>query len=184
MQKTTPSVLGIANSGLALQELDPKRGLAPAILLQYWQFVLCWEWLVLGITAAALTFGLVATLFATPQLTSTPRIEISRVQKNVENVDSLDPAEAGLDLEFYQTQYWLLQARSLAERVARQLRIGTSEAFFEAHGVGADGVAVRDVKCSLGRLHSVHAHVFGIVFTKLKHQNAGYVYGGAYESLN
>ena len=122
MQKTTPPALGIANSGVASQEVGAERGLAPPILLQYWQVVLRWKWLILGITAAALVFGLLATLLATPQYTATSRIEISRAQKNVTNVESLESAEAGRDLEFYQTQYSLLQARSLAERVARQLR--------------------------------------------------------------
>ena len=110
-------------------------GLAPPVLLQYWQVVLRWKWLIAGITVAALTLGLIATLLATPQYTATSRIEISRAQKNVTNVESLESADAGRDLEFYQTQYSLLQARSLAERVARQLRLGTNEAFFDAHGV-------------------------------------------------
>jgi Mrp family chromosome partitioning ATPase len=43
--------------------------------------------------------------------------------------------------------------------------------------VEAEGVAVRGVKSSLGRLHSVHAHVFGVILTKLKHRQAGYGYG-------
>lgn len=71
MQKTTPSALGIANSGVESQEGSSERGLAPPILLQYWEVVLRWKWLILGITAAALTFGLVAALLATPQYTAT-----------------------------------------------------------------------------------------------------------------
>jgi lipopolysaccharide/colanic/teichoic acid biosynthesis glycosyltransferase len=46
--------------------------------------------------------------------------------------------------------------------------------------VEAEGVAVRGVKYSLGRLHSVHAHVFGVILTKLKHRQAGYGYGYGY----
>jgi capsular exopolysaccharide synthesis family protein len=124
-----------AHPGAANPDNEAERGLAPPILLQYWQVVLRWKWLIAGITVAALTLGLVATLLATPQYTATSRIEISRAQKNVTNVESLESAETGRDQEFYQTQYSLLQARSLAERVARQLRLGANDAFFEAHGV-------------------------------------------------
>lgn len=124
-----PSVLNPVN--------EAERNLAPPILLQYWQVVLRWKWLIAGTTVAALGLGLVVTLLAMPQYTATSRIEISRAQKNVTNVESLESADAGRDLEFYQTQYSLLQAHSLAERVARQLQLGTSDAFFEAHGVDA-----------------------------------------------
>ena len=92
-------------------------------------------WLIIGIIVAAMTLGLVATLLATPQYSAVSRIEISRTQKNVTNVESLESAEAGRDQEFYQTQYSLLKARSLGERVVRQLRLGKSDALFEAHGV-------------------------------------------------
>ena len=43
--------------------------------------------------------------------------------------------------------------------------------------VEADGVAVRGIKVSLGRLQSVHTYVFGVVLTKLQHKQAGYDYG-------
>jgi polysaccharide biosynthesis transport protein len=112
-----------------------QQSLAPPILLQYWQVVLRWKWVIVGLIVAALTIGLVATLLMTPKYTATARIEISRDQKKVTNVEGLDAADSGRDLEFYQTQYALLEARSLAERVARQLRLSSNDAFFEAHGV-------------------------------------------------
>jgi polysaccharide biosynthesis transport protein len=46
--------------------------------------------------------------------------------------------------------------------------------------VEAEGVAVRGIKASLGRLQSVHAHVFGVVLTKLKQRQSGYGYGYGY----
>lgn len=88
-----------------------------------------------GIILAALGVGLLMTLLAAPQYTAKSRIEISREQKKVTNVEGLESSAADRDLEFYQTQYALLQARSLAERVARALRLGSDEAFFEAHGI-------------------------------------------------
>ena len=45
---------------------------------------------------------------------------------------------AGQDLEFYATQYELLEARPLAERVASELGLYQSERFLEAHGLDPD----------------------------------------------
>jgi polysaccharide biosynthesis transport protein len=112
-----------------------QKSLAPPLLLQYWQVVLRWKWVILGIVASSLVIGLVTTLLMTPKYTAKARIEISRAQKNVTKVEGLDAADAGRDVEFYQTQYSLLEARSLAERVSRKMRLATNEAFFAAHGV-------------------------------------------------
>lgn len=103
-------------------------------LRQYWQVALRWKWAIGGIVAGFLIIGLVITMLMTPQYTSTVRMEISREQKNVTNVQGVEPGEAGRDLEFYQTQYSLLEARSLAERVVRELRLASREDFFKAHG--------------------------------------------------
>jgi polysaccharide biosynthesis transport protein len=125
MLQTTPPDYGTTSSGtLGDGQGDGQAGLAPPILLQYWQVVLRWKWVIAGIILAAMVLGLVATLLATPQYTAASRIEISRDQKKVTNVEGIEAAGAGL-----------LEARSLAERVARQLRLSTNDAFFEAHGV-------------------------------------------------
>jgi capsular exopolysaccharide synthesis family protein len=105
------------------------------MLLQYWQVVLRWRWVIVGIMVSTLALGLVLTLLSTPQYTATARIEISREEKNITNVEGVEAQNAGQNLEFYQTQYNLLQARSLAERVVRKLRLTQDEGFFEAHGV-------------------------------------------------
>jgi polysaccharide biosynthesis transport protein len=123
--------------------------MSPPLVLQYLQVITRWKWVIAGIIAAAFTIGLVATLLMTPLYTAKSRIEISREQKNITNVDGLESREAGRDLEFYQTQYSLLEARSLAERVAKQLRLATSDAFFEAHGMDtADGSGLFGKKSS------------------------------------
>lgn len=115
-----------------------KQGLAPPILLQYWQVVLRWKWVIFGIIISALALGLVATLLMTPKYTATSRIEISREQKNITKVEGLESPDAGRDLEFYQTQYSLLSARSLAERVSRTLHLASNDAFFESHSAKTD----------------------------------------------
>lgn len=119
---------------------------AAPILLQYYQVILRWKWVIAGIIGAALLFGLIATLLTTPQFTAKSRIEISRDQKNITKVDGLDARDAGRDQEFYQTQYALLASRTLAERVVRDQKLADGTAFFEAHGTappssGAAGAA-------------------------------------------
>ena len=90
------------------------------------------------IVAACLVIGIVITLLMSPQYTSEARIEISRKQDNVTNVEGVKSEELGQDLEFYQTQYALLEARSLAERVARDLKLITDKSFFNRFGVDVE----------------------------------------------
>lgn len=127
----------------------------PPILLQYWQIALRWRWVIGGIIAGALILGLVLTLLMSPRYTARAQIEISREQKNVTSVEGLESSDSGRDLEFYATQYALLKADSLAQRVARKLNLTERPAFFAAHGAempGADGNnpandnAVRDAR--------------------------------------
>lgn len=128
--------------GVPLEDGRPQSEpmmLTPPSLLQYWQVVQRWKWVILGIILAALAIGLIVTLLASPQYSATARIEISREQKNITNVEGIDSPASDRDLEFYQTQYSLLEARSLAERVARTLRLGRNDAFFVAHGVDPSG---------------------------------------------
>lgn len=109
------------------------------LLLQYWQTMLRWKWVIGGIIAAAIAAGIIITLLTTPVYTATARVEISREQQNVTSVEGLESRDASRDDEFYQTQYSLLTARSLAERVARTMRLSANDAFFAAHGVEPEG---------------------------------------------
>lgn len=93
------------------------------------------KWLILGTTVGFLLAGLLITLFMTPLYTASATIEIQRETSNVAEVKGEDRTQAGVDAEFYETQYGLLRSRSLAERVARSLRLGEDPAFFETFGV-------------------------------------------------
>ena len=98
-------------------EAPRRRGrIAVPLLLQYWAVVLRWKWLILAIMAASVAAAVIVTLLMTPQYTAKSRIEISRELKKVANVSGVDSEEVGRDIEFYQTQYSLLSARTLAER--------------------------------------------------------------------
>jgi capsular exopolysaccharide synthesis family protein len=46
--------------------------------------------------------------------------------------------------------------------------------------VESHGIAIRAIRASLARLHMVHAHVFGVVLTKVAQHRSGYGYGGGY----
>ncbi|MBU6208119.1 MAG: hypothetical protein KGQ42_10560, partial [Alphaproteobacteria bacterium] len=70
----------------------PRENLAPPILLQYWQIIIRHKWMILGIVLIALIAGFVVTVLTTPQYTAKARIEISREQKKIKNVESVDSA--------------------------------------------------------------------------------------------
>lgn len=105
------------------------------LLVQYLHMLRRRKWLILAILGLSIMGALVVTMLMTPKYTATTRIEISRAQKNVTNVEGVESPQAGRDLEFYQTQYSLLEAESLADRVMRRMRLDTTSSFWEAHGV-------------------------------------------------
>ena len=111
-------------------------GDAPPLLLQYWALARRRLWLILSIIAATVAVGIVLILVVTPRYTATARVEIQRQQNNVTNVEALQSDPDGQSLEFYQTQYSLLNARSLAERVARRLRLAQDATFLRDEKAG------------------------------------------------
>lgn len=88
-------------------------------------------WLSLAVVAIVTVGGVIITLLMTPQYTATSRIEIAREQANVTNVEGLQRESSTNDQEFYLTQYSLLNARSLAERVERRLRLARKSEFLQ-----------------------------------------------------
>lgn len=117
---------------------DPYDDLAheTPILVQYWQAVLRHKIAIVAILAVCVALGIIITLLMTPYFTSTSRIEISREQDNVTNVEGVASSDGtGQNLEFYQTQYSLLESRSLAERVVRARNLASKDSFFETFGV-------------------------------------------------
>ncbi len=114
----------------------PETGsLLPPVLIQYWHILLRWRWLVLAIIGASFAAGVTITYLTPSRYTATVQIQIDRSQKNVTNVEGLQSLAADRDLEFYETQYNLLKAKTLAQRVARSLQLGQSDEFYAAHGV-------------------------------------------------
>jgi capsular exopolysaccharide synthesis family protein len=76
------------------------------------------RWLIGAVTAAFWTLGLLQVLTAKKFYTATLRLQIDRDATKIVESGNVMPLEGVFDIEFYQTQYQLLQSRSLAERVA------------------------------------------------------------------
>jgi polysaccharide biosynthesis transport protein len=117
---------------------EPVAGAAPErevtvfpMLRHYLTVVRRRRWLILGAVVAALAISLILTLMMTPKYTATSTVEIQRENMNIVRVEGVEPEASPVDMEFYQTQYGLLRSRSLAERVAADLRLADDPRFFE-----------------------------------------------------
>lgn len=95
------------------------------------------KWVILGFVVAALLIGLVVTLLMTPQYSAKGTLEIQRENAGPNTVPG-NTQNSMVDQEFYETQYGLLKARSLAERVAASLRLQDDPRFFDAYGIKND----------------------------------------------
>jgi len=112
------------------------RDRAIPVVEYYWQAAKNNRLLIALIVSAALVVGVLITFLATPEFRATNRIEISRADENITNVEGLE-ADLIRDQQYFETQYALLKARSLAERVVRAARLTQDKAFIEAHDVVA-----------------------------------------------
>lgn len=120
------------------QVKEADQSLQLPALIKYWRIVVRRRWIIGGIITGALVAGLIITLLMTPNFTATATIEISRQQEKIVQVQSVEPEYGAADEEFYQTQYSLLQARSLAESVMKDLKIAEDDNFFALFGVNPD----------------------------------------------
>lgn len=121
--------------------IAPMGDEGPSILRQYARIAHRWRWVILGVVVAMTILGLLVTLLMTPKFTATATIEISREADQVTEFKGVTREASVADQEFYQTQYGLLRSRSLAERVAVQLRLVDDPAFFEMFGEMEDTAA-------------------------------------------
>jgi len=110
---------------------------AQAVLQNYLRIARRWRWVIIGTVAAAVLLGLIITLLMTPMYTASSTIEISRESDRVTDFQGVERETSVADQEFYQTQYGLLRARSLAERVATELRLVDDPEFFDMFGAGS-----------------------------------------------
>ena len=111
-------------------EVAPEKLAKPQVFEQIWRAIVSNRLIIAAIIVVCLALGFITTILATPHYTAVSRIEISRQQDNVTNVETLEQDGFDKNEEFYQTQYSLLEARSLAERVARALNLASDDEFF------------------------------------------------------
>ena len=104
------------------------------MVMRYLRIAKRWKWLFIGTVSLSLIIGLIITLLMTPQYTATATLEIARESDRVVNVQGVEPEASPVDLEFYQTQYGLLKAETLAQRVATELRLQDDANFFAMFG--------------------------------------------------
>lgn len=125
--------------------IAPEAGIPARIpvIITLLQSLIRWKWIIGAILIASMAIATVATLLMTPQYRATARLEISRERDDATDVDKADSSRFGQDVEFYKTQYSLLVARSLAERVSRSLHLATDDGFFVSHGVKPIGDPAR-----------------------------------------
>lgn len=102
-----------------------------SLLMRYWRLFMRRRMWILGSILTALIIGVIVTLLMTPQYTAVTRIDIQRQGDNIVRIQGVESETGAAEVEFYQTQYGLLQGRYLAEHVARELRLGEDATFFE-----------------------------------------------------
>ena len=95
-------------------------------LLDYWRILVKRRWVVAGTVAMVLVLALVGTLLTTPIYRATTTMQIERDGVQVLQVAGMNPADNDYNDDFYQTQYELMQSRSLSERVVSQLGLAES----------------------------------------------------------
>ncbi|MCC2978186.1 polysaccharide biosynthesis tyrosine autokinase [Sphingomonas sp. PL-96] len=115
------------------------------LIRQYLRIALRWRYVILAAVVGCFLVGLISTLLMTPQYTANTIIAISRESSNVTDIQGVERETSTADQEFYQTQYGLLQSRSLSERVANQLRLVDDPAFYERFGYASEAPAFRQV---------------------------------------
>jgi capsular exopolysaccharide synthesis family protein len=140
MSDASPSLANIRRDPVVMSETDDTATPDFARLFeQYWDAVLRRKWLIGLVLAACVSIGIIVTLLQPKLYTAGSRIEISRDQKNITNVQGIEKDTSDYDEEFYDTQYALLKAQSLGLRVARTLRLADQPSFFAAGGVALPG---------------------------------------------
>ena len=128
-----------------LPVLDGFSGAAPEApsvretALRYWRAALRRSFLIAAILVLSVAGGVIYSLMQPSLYTAASRVEVSQQSKNVTNVAGVDREPAYSDQSFYETQYTLMRGQSVAERVARKLKLAEQPDFFAARGVEIGG---------------------------------------------
>lgn len=110
-----------------------------SVIRHYWRIFYRHRWVVLGIVAVCLALAILVSLLTKPEYTATVRIQAAREAAKVIDMEGVDDeTSGGPGMEFYQTQYALLQSRSLSEAVVRDLGLASNIQFLSEYGSSTD----------------------------------------------
>jgi succinoglycan biosynthesis transport protein ExoP len=127
---TTDLKSSSTDQAIAISSATSVRNIALPMLMNGWRLAKRWRLVIAGILLTSfLMCGLVTSLM-TSQYTATAMIAISRQQDKIVEGQDVTPENDMADPEFYQTQYSLLVARSLAEHVAADLKLDSDADYF------------------------------------------------------
>lgn len=118
---------------------------------------------VVGVIVGALLLGMLATFLATPQYTSTARVEILPDSPVATSVEGQNDRVLTNEISFYNTQYSLLESRSLAERVVRAGNLLADEDFSEAFNLDSP-----DAEMSSAERRDLATKAADVLLAKLK----------------
>ncbi len=142
MNVITSPLSGAATNGGIRPAVPPTRDVtAVPPIRRYMRIARRWRYVIIGAVVTCLIIGVVTTLLMTPKYTAVATVEISRDSDKVTSFQGVERETSVADQEFYQTQYGLLVARSLAERVANRLRLVDDPRFFEKFNAADDSEA-------------------------------------------
>lgn len=101
-------------------------------LREYWQILVKRRLVIAAVVAGAIALALLLTVLMRPIYSATATIQIDREAANIVNLEGVEPSEMQSGADFMQTQYGLLQSRSLAERVVDNLGLANDEQFLDS----------------------------------------------------
>ncbi|MDQ3247525.1 MAG: Wzz/FepE/Etk N-terminal domain-containing protein, partial [Pseudomonadota bacterium] len=135
-----PNQLPMNAGGYALAEhqpgfLPPPAEAKESPLREYWRIFFKRRLIIIAITAFCIALGILMAMLTQREYAATVTVQVSRDTAKILNIEGLEQAADPYDQEFYETQYELLKSRSLAEAVARDLRLADNYRFlsnFEA----------------------------------------------------
>jgi capsular exopolysaccharide synthesis family protein len=111
-------------------------------LRHYWRIFYKRRLIIAAITAFCIALGILVAMLTQREYASTVTVQVARDTANVLNIEGVDQAPDTSGQEFYETQYQLLESRSLAEAVVRDLKLGDNYAFLSEY----DGDEESDLK--------------------------------------
>lgn len=115
---------------------------AESPLRQYWRILVKRRWVIAAVVLVCVVAGVLLAVMKQPQYAASTTVEIAREAEQIVEMGEQRRGPA-YDPEFYQTQYSLLQSRSLAEAVVRDLRLDRNDQFLTGFGAG-DPAALPD----------------------------------------